>query len=324
MKKPKKSPLGILKIAMLIPAVLLTLGLTTGMTPQQKTVKGKVILADTGLPATGASVVIRGEPIGTVVDRDGTFMLNVDGDPELVVSFVGYQTFVVKASDIGNKPLKLVIEEVELNLESVSMEATKDSDGAITLKLKDGSDAQPVFVLDGKVVDGIENLNPDYIESISVIKDPNDPLIKKYNAKDGLVMITSKDEKLVLTPKEAKNIHDDNPPSKIIDGDVFYIVEDMPKFPGGNSALKTYIYTNLEYPENAKKQGTEGEAVVRFLVNEKGKVVNGEVLRSSNQEFEAPALKVVKEMPDWTPGMQRGKAVKVWHVISIKFNDDKK
>jgi TonB family protein len=173
------------------------------------------------------------------------------------------------------------------------------------------------------VVDGIENLNPDYIESISVIKDPNDPLIKAYNAKDGLVMITSKDEKLVLTPKETKNIHDDNPP-KQNDDDVFYIVEDMPKFPGGTSALKTYIYTNLEYPENAKKQGIEGEAVVRFLVTETGKVENSEVLRSSNQEFEAPALKVVKEMPDWTPGMQRGKAVKVWHVISIKFNDEKK
>jgi len=322
MKKPKKSPLGILKIAMLIPAVLLTLGLTTGMTSQQKTIKGKVILADTGKPATGASIVVRGGTQGTVVDVDGTFRLNVDGNTELVVSFVGYKTFVVKASDIGNKPLKLEVETVELDLESVSMEATTDSDGAITLRMKDGSDAQPVFVLDGKVVDGIEDLNPDYIESISVIKDPNDPLVKAYNAKDGLIMITSNDEKLVLTPKESKELGEKHA-SNDTDEEVFFIVEDMPKFPGGKPALKTYIYTNLEYPAKAKSEGIDGEVKVRFLVNQKGKVEKSEVLQSSNKEFDAPALKVVKEMPDWTPGKQRGKAVKVWYVMSIKFEAGK-
>ena len=65
MKKPIRSPLGIIKIALLIPAVLITLGLTTGMAPQQKTVKGKVILSDTGLPATGASIVIANTTTGT-------------------------------------------------------------------------------------------------------------------------------------------------------------------------------------------------------------------------------------------------------------------
>ncbi len=322
MKKPKKSPLGILKIALLIPAVLLTLGLTTGMTPQQKTVKGKVIFADTGKNATGASVVIRGGTVGCVVDVDGSFMLNADGDPELVVSFVGYKSLVVKASEIGNKPLKLEVKAVELDLESVSMEATKESDGAITLKLKDGSDAQPVFLLDGEVVDNIENIDPETIESISVYKDPDNPLVKEYNAINGLVQIITKDGADLLSPKQSKKVMDESGAND--EGEVFYIVEDMPKFPGGLPALKTYIYSNLEYPENVKNKGIEGEAIVRFLVNEKGEVVNGEVLRSSNQEFDAPALRVVKEMPDWTPGKQRGKAVKVWYVISIKFNDEKK
>jgi TonB family protein len=510
MKKPKNSPLGIIKIALLIPAVLLTLGLTVGMTPQQKTVKGKVIFADTGKPATGASIVIHHGTVGTVVDRDGTFMLNVDGDPELVVSFVGYQTLVVKASDIGNKPLKLVIEEVELDLESAPMEVTKNASGAITLKLKDGSEADPVIVVDGKKFEGgVEDLDPNLIESINVIKDPNDPLVKKYNAKDGLfvittkdgnkekdvfwvvdemptfnggdpapefrqyiaknlkypesaakngvsgrviiqftvnetgkvvnevvvrgvdpaldkeairvvnsspkwtpgkqegkpvnvlftfpfnfvlqdpikdnteksgtlsirptdgsdaepvyildgkqvdkieeldseliesvsvfkdpdseivkkynakngvVVITTKEGKLLHTPKESMAMGNETVGNETIE-EVFFIVEDMPKFPGGLPALKTYIYSKLEYPENSKNKGIEGEAVVRFLVTEKGKVENSEVLRSSNQEFEAPALKVVKEMPDWTPGMQRGKAVKVWYVMSIKFTNDKK
>lgn len=324
MKKPSKSPLGIIKIALLIPAVLITLGLTTGMTPQQKTINGKVIFADTGEPATGASIVIRHGTVGTVVDRDGTFALNMDGNPELVISFVGYSTLIVKASEIGKKPLKLELKDHKLDLESAALEVSKKPSGAVSLKMKDGSDAQPVFVLDGKVVKDIEGIDPETIESISVLKDPNDPLVKKYNAKDGLIQITSKkDEKLQLTPKEAKDIGDELA-SNDSKEEVFYIVEDMPKFPGGIPALRSYIYSNLEYPEKAKSQGIKGEVIVRFLVNEKGQVVNEEVLRSSYEGFETPALKVISEMPDWTPGMQRGKAVKVWYSMSINYDSGKK
>jgi TonB family protein len=311
MKKPKKSPLGIIKIALLIPAVLLTLGLTTGMTPQQKTVKGRVIFADTGAPATGASIVIRHGTVGTVVDRDGSFMLNVDGNPELAISFVGYSTLTVTASDIGKKPLKLEVTSYEMDLESVAMEVKKDD-----------SEADPVFVANGKVVESIDDIDPENIESISVIKDPDDPMMKKYNAKNGVILIKTKDEKLILSPKESKELGEKHAGNET-EEEVFFIVEDMPKFPGGLPALKTYIYSNLEYPEKAKTEGIQGEAVVRFLINEKGEAVKGEILRSSYQGFDAPALQVISEMPDWKPGSQRGKPVKVWNVISIKFADNK-
>jgi TonB family protein len=320
MKKPRKSPLGILKIALLIPAVLITLGLTTGMSPQQKTVKGKVILSDTESPATGAAIVIKGGTVGTVVDTDGTFRLNVDGNPELVISYVGYSSLIVKASEIGNKPLKLEVKTYTMDLESVPLEVKKESSGTISIKTKDGSGAQPVFVVDGKVVREIDNLDPETIESISVIKDPDSEEVKKYNAKDGVILITLKDEKIVLSPKESMDTGKETLGNES-DEPVFYIVEDMPKFPGGTPALKTYIYANLEYPEEAKKQGIEGEVFVRFLVNEKGNVVNSEILRSSYKGFDGPSLKVINEMPAWTPGKQRGKAVKVWYVVSIKFKD---
>jgi Ca-activated chloride channel family protein len=104
---------------------------------------------------------------------------------------------------------------------------------------------------------------------------------------------------------------------------VFYVVEDMPKFPGGTSALKTYIYTNLEYPEEAKNQKIEGEAIVRFLITAKGNPTDVEVLRSTYKGFDKPAMKVIRNMPDWKPGAQRGKPVRVWYVISIKFEAGK-
>ena len=312
MKKPTKSPLGILKFALLIPAVMITLGLTTGMTPQQKTIKGKVILADTGKPATGASVVIAGTTTGTVVDEQGQFLLNVDGDPDIVISYVGYETIRTSASKIGSKPLNMNVEVYTMDLESVPMLETKKVTGSISFKASDGSDTHPVFVLDGEVVTDIEDLDPGQIERIEVFKDPEHPVVQKYNAKDGVVLITTKEEASKAVDESILNT----------EGEVFYVVEDMPQFPGGTSGLKTYIYSNLEYPDNAKKQGIKGEVIIRFLVDTDGKVKNAEILRSSYQGFDEPALKVIREMPDWKPGMQRGKAVKVWHVLSIKFDPD--
>jgi TonB family protein len=150
-----------------------------------------------------------------------------------------------------------------------------------------------------------------------VIKNQDDPLVKKYNATDGLILITSKEGAKLLSPKEGKKVVDETGSNE--EGEIFYVVEDMPKYPGDLPAMKSYIYSNLEYPENAKKQGIEGSVIVRFMVNNKGKVVNSEVLRSTYQGFDAPALKVINGMPDWTPGKQRGKAVNVWYVISIQF-----
>jgi TonB family protein len=312
MKKPEKSTLGILKMTLLIPVVLITLGLTTGMTPQQKTVKGKVVTADSNEPVPGAAIVIRNGTTGCVSDTEGNFMLNVDGDPELVISFVGYSTLMVKASEIGKTPLKLEVKTYTLDLESVPLEATGQTSGGISIRTTDGSVVQPVYVVDGKLMDGgIDALDPDQIESVDVIKDPDNPQAKKYNAKDGVILITTKEAAATSSQDKEGTIEKE--------GEVFYMVEEMPGFPGDLPALKTYIYSNLEYPENAKTQGIEGSVIVRFMINSKGKVVNSEIIRSTYQGFDAPALKVINGMPDWTPGKQRGKAVNVWYVVSIKF-----
>ena len=269
-----------------------------------------MLLSDTEKPATGAAVVVRGGTLGTVVDKDGTFSLNVEGNPELVISYVGYSSLIINSSEVGNKPLKLEVKTYTMDLESVPLEVKKESSGTISIKTKDGSGAQPEFVVDGEVVKEIDNLDPDQIDNISVHKDSESDVVKKYNAKDGVIIITTKEGAKLLTPED--------------EGEVFYVVEEMPMFPGDLPALKTYIYSNLEYPEKAKDQGIEGEVIVRFLINEKGQAVNEEVLRSTYEGFNAPALKVIDEMPNWKPGKQRGKAVKVWYVMSIKFDGSKK
>ncbi len=325
MKKPKKSPLGIIKFALLIPAVLIAMGLTTGMAPSQKPVKGKVILADLGDPAIGASVVIRNGTSGTVVDQEGRFVLQVEGDPELAISFVGYSTRIIKASKIGNKPIYLERSTYTIDLNGVdagSEASEKGGNEGIAVRSKDGSEKNPVYLVDGKVITDIEDIDPGTIESVTVIKDPDSELVKKYKAKDGLVMITLKEAGEEGT-SQVKEVQIDSRETLETKDEIFYIVEDMPMFPGGKAALKNFIDSNLVYPESARRDGIEGEVFVQFQVNVSGKLEDIQVVRSSYNGFDQPAMDVFKDMPDWSPARQRGKPVMVQVVVPVRFHADK-
>ncbi len=98
------------------------------------------------------------------------------------------------------------------------------------------------------------------------------------------------------------------------------MVEEMPQFPGGMEAMMQWIASRMKYPEQAKKDGIQGVVYVGYIVNKAGKVESVEVERSASPLLDAEAVRVVSEMPDWTPGTQRGKAVDVKLVIPIKFS----
>jgi TonB family protein len=136
-----------------------------------------------------------------------------------------------------------------------------------------------------------------------------------------VIIITTKDAEVMLSPREAKNAAEISGPNHKGD-EVFFIVEDMPSFPGGKAALKKYIYSNLEYPEDAKKKGITGEVQVLFTVTASGRLENIKVVRSAYAGFDKPAMQVFENMPDWNPGRQRGKPVRVNVVVPVKFNTD--
>jgi protein TonB len=101
--------------------------------------------------------------------------------------------------------------------------------------------------------------------------------------------------------------------------DFFVVVEDMPEFPGGEAAMYNWLGKNIRYPQVAKENGIEGKVFVRFIVNENGKVQDAQVLRGIGGGCDEEALRVVKEMPSWKPGKQRGKPVRVQFTIPIHF-----
>lgn len=99
----------------------------------------------------------------------------------------------------------------------------------------------------------------------------------------------------------------------------YVAVEQMPAFPGGENALMKYVQTNLRYPKKSAEKGIEGRAILRFIIETDGSIANVEVLRGFDPECDAEAVRVVNNMPKWTPGMQNGKAVPVYFTLPVVY-----
>lgn len=100
---------------------------------------------------------------------------------------------------------------------------------------------------------------------------------------------------------------------------VFVVVESMPSFPGGDAALFKYLNDNIKYPVIAQESGIQGRVTCQFVVNRDGSIVDIEVVRSVDKSLDAEAIRVIKNMPRWTPGKQRGKTVRVKYTLPVNF-----
>jgi len=95
------------------------------------------------------------------------------------------------------------------------------------------------------------------------------------------------------------------------DEEFFMVVENMPEFPGGDLGLMKYIQKNVKYPAIAKEYNITGKVYVSFIVDKKGSVTNVKIVRGVDKNLDAEAMRVVKSLPKFTPGKQRGKTVRV-------------
>lgn len=101
--------------------------------------------------------------------------------------------------------------------------------------------------------------------------------------------------------------------------EVFTFAEEMPSFPGGDEELYAYIAQNIQYPEIAKKAGTEGKVIVEFTVGKDGRVSNVKVIKGIGAGCDEEAVRVIRSMPKWNPGKQNGVAVPVRITVPIQF-----
>ena len=127
-----------------------------------------------------------------------------------------------------------------------------------------------------------------------------------------LLPINQKEINIVLKPMagfDAPNSSDD----------VFMVVEQMPEFPGGTMGLLEYLRTTIRYPQEAKVKNIQGRVMVEFVVEKDGSITEAKVVKSVDKLLDDEALRVVSQMPKWTPGTQDGEAVRVKCTVPINF-----
>ena len=134
----------------------------------------------------------------------------------------------------------------------------------------------------------------------------------KNGNKNTLQIVESKESQTTnQQPHRIEKVQEDSP---------FDVVEQMPQFSGGMKALMDYLSTNISYPKEAHKKEIQGRVLVRFVVEKEGSISNAEVVKSVDPLLDAEALRVISSMPNWIPGKQNGKAVRVKYTIPITFN----
>ena len=102
-------------------------------------------------------------------------------------------------------------------------------------------------------------------------------------------------------------------------GEIFMVVEEQPMFPGGMEELMKYLQKEIKYPQEAIDKGIGGKVIVQFVVNTDGSICNDSVVRSVDPILDAEAIRVVRSMPNWTPGKQRGEPVRVRFTMPVAF-----
>lgn len=150
---------------------------------------------------------------------------------------------------------------------------------------------------------------PEIVEELNVVEDDvvtEELEIDTEDDKDKTVVINSP-------------ITSTGPAQEVEDNVVFQVVERMPSFPGGDAAMFKYLGDNINYPVIAQENGVQGRVICQFVVNRDGSIVDIVVVRSVDSSLDKEAVRVIKSMPKWSPGQQRGKPVRVKFTLPVNF-----
>lgn len=112
------------------------------------------------------------------------------------------------------------------------------------------------------------------------------------------------------------------PPKPVVDEateEIFVVVEKQPEFPGGTTALMKFLGDNIKYPVIAQENGIQGRVITNFVVERDGSISDVQVVRGQDPSLDKEAVRVIKTMPKWKPGQQRGKPVRVRFTLPVVF-----
>lgn len=316
------------------------------------TVKGNVVDVN-GKPIANASVIIKDANIGTITDTEGNFTLDADTKATLQIIYPGYTTeertvatvkinsrIVLKATggDAGS-PVFTVVEEMpkfpggdaallEFIAKNVKYPVDAQQKGvqgrviATFVVEKDGTVSEPIVVrgvdpsLDAealRVISLFPQWMPGTQKGVPVRVKYTVPIIFRLTGTDQAKQVEAGKDDVVVV-----GYGKDQTQTKSTD-QVFTVVEDMPKFPGGETALMEFVNKHIQYPKDAQEQGKQGRVICSFTVFKDGHIGDIQVVRGVLPSLDAEAVRVVSTMPTWTPGKQRGQAVNTKYTLPITF-----
>ena len=146
------------------------------------------------------------------------------------------------------------------------------------------------------------------VEVLNVVEDNVETESIEVNSED--------DQNVEIEVAPPVEVVEDEEPEDVI----FVVVESMPEFPGGPQAMYKFLGENIKYPVIAQENGIQGRVVCQFTVNKDGSLVDIEVVRSGGDaSLDKEAVRVIKSMPKWKAGKQRGKPVRVKYTLPVNF-----
>ena len=245
-------------------------------------------------------------PSENTVRVEGTVVDNASGKPIIGASVIIRNTTTGTLSDENGKftleaPKGSVIVISFIGLQSCSL-VVSPAEGTSVMKAKIKM-LEETTQTDEIVVVGYEKPEP---ESASQVK--------WYKAEE-VVKNEKNGPESAQQPQTAVKNNTEEP--------IFIVVEEMPEYPGGMSEFMKFIAQNIKYPADALQGKVEGRVIARFVVCKDGSISDIEIMRSVSPSLDAEAVRVLKLMPKWKPGRQRGRAVPVKFTVPVTFRLEK-
>ena len=265
-----------------------------------------------GKPLAGTMISVPGTSIAAISSLDGTFTLEgVEAGQEIVVTMIGFERKTARA-------------EPDAYIEIWMSKSTQAPMVMLVSTSSDDSSSRTenyLFVLDGEITERetIFAMAPAEILTMNMYK--GDRAVELFgvaaNNKEGVLEIISRkgrEKGEHITQLEDRIAHDPD----LKDTQLITTVEEIPRFSKGS--YKEWFLQNMQYPEEAKSNNLEGTVHVDFVILKDGTVDQVSIHQGDHQVFFQEAIRLVKSMPPWIPGKQRGEPVDVRMILPIEFS----
>ncbi len=298
MMKRQTSPWARMKALFVLPVAFVAVAVISCTSPKEKKADAKQENADVIVETNG-----KGDPLLVLVFPDGTEMYKIDE-----------RNWVDKYNNDSKSYL------AQFNLTQMNIEAIK------VLKEDEAKSTYGERAANGAMKFYLKNTTKkEVMDAMWQHKGEEEPLqvqlIKK--SEDGSVSVES-------ITKESDgdgefSVYESTKPGRggasgnSEDSEIFQVVEEQPMFPGGMQEMMKFLQQNIKYPKEAQEQGKQGRVIVQFVVNKDGSITGDSVVRSVDPLLDAEALRVVRSMPNWTPGKQKGEPVRVRFTLPVSF-----